>query len=140
MTKNSHDQFSKQYLKGILSPFGKEIEISFELPPGEPQEVDVWFIPLDRQPVLELGMLGQMAIAPALLEVFRNPILEKDLLACIEKLCRVRSELNRTRQREKRKLLPHDKPHLWLIVPTASEKTIEGCNANYQNSRSNLLP
>jgi hypothetical protein len=39
MTKNRHDQFAKQYLKGMLSPFSQEIEISFELPPGEPQQL-----------------------------------------------------------------------------------------------------
>lgn len=129
MTKKPHDQFSKLYLKGMLSPFGTEVEISFELPAGESQQVDVWFIPKTHQPIAELGRLGTMATTPALLEVFRNPMSEDDLFACLEKLCKVRGELKRTARREKRKLLAHDKPHLWLIVPTASRKTIEDCNA-----------
>jgi hypothetical protein len=79
MTKNRHDQFAKQYLKGMLSPFSQEIEISFELPPGEPQQVDVWFIPQSRQPIELLGQLGKMVIAPSLIEVFRNPISTEDL-------------------------------------------------------------
>ena len=129
MSKKPHDEFSKLYLKGMLSPFGKEVEISFELPTGEPQQVDVWFIPKSHQPIAELGLLGKMATTPALLEVFRNPISEDDLFACVEKLCRVRGELKRTARREKRKLRVSDKPHLWLVVPTASKETIEGCHA-----------
>jgi hypothetical protein len=134
MTKKPHDQFSKLYLKGMLSPFGQEVEISFELPAGESQQVDVWFIPKTHQPIVELGLLGKMATTPALLEVFRNPISEDDLFACFEKLCKVRGELKRTARREKRKLLVHDKPHLWLIVPTASKTSIEDCNAKFHRA------
>jgi hypothetical protein len=129
MTKNRHDQFAKQYLKGMLSPFSQEIEISFELPPGEAQQVDVWFIPQSRQPIELLGQLGKMVIAPSLIEVFRNPISTEDLFRCIEKLCRVRSEWSRRSKREKQKIKPQDQPQLWLIVPTASEKALNGCNA-----------
>ncbi|MEB3295082.1 MAG: hypothetical protein VKJ24_18145 [Synechococcales bacterium] len=63
MTQTPHDQFSKQYLKGMLSPFTQEITISFELTPGEAQQVDLWFVPQTRQPIPQLGRLGQMAIA-----------------------------------------------------------------------------
>jgi hypothetical protein len=129
MTKNRHDQFAKQYLKGMLSPFSQKIEISFELPPGEPQQVDVWFIPGSRQPIDLLGQLGKMVTAPSLLEVFRNPISTADIFSCIEKLCRVRSEWLRRSKRENQKIKPQDQPKLWLIVPTASEKPLEGCNA-----------
>ncbi len=129
MTKKPHDQFSKLYLKGMLSPFSQEVEISFELPAEEVQQVDIWFIPKSHQPIAELGFLGKMATTPALLEVFRNPISENDLFACVEKLCKVRGELQRSARRENRKLQVNDKPYLWLIVPTASKKTIEDCNA-----------
>jgi hypothetical protein len=129
MTKKPHDSFSKQYLKGMLEPFAQAVEISFELPPGESQQVDVWFVPQSRQPVAELGMLGRMVVSPSLLEVFRNPIGEDDLFGCIEKLCKVRGELKREAKREKRKVLADDLPYLWLIVPTASAKTLAGCHA-----------
>jgi hypothetical protein len=91
--------------------------------------VDVWFVPKSRQPVAELGMLGRMVVSPSLLEVFRNPIGEDDLFGCIEKLCKVRGELKREAKREKRKVLADDLPYLWLIVPTASAKTLAGCHA-----------
>ncbi len=129
MTKNRHDQFAKQYLKGMLSPFSQEIEISFELPPGEPQQVDVWLIPQSRQPIELLGQLGKLVTAPSLIEVFRNPIGTEDLFSCIEKLCRVRAEWSRRAKRENQKVKPHDQPQLWLIVPTASEKFLNDCHA-----------
>ena len=129
MTNTPHDQFAKQYLKGMLLPFAQEIIVSYELPIGEAQQVDVWFIPQSSRSIPELGRLGHMLIAPALLEVFRNPISDDDLFSCIEKLCRVRSEWRRTTKREKLKPQPDQHPHLWLIVPTASEKRLLGCNA-----------
>ena len=128
MTNTPHDQFAKQYLKGMLSRFAQEIIISYELPVGEAQQVDVWFMPKSRQPVVELGRLGEMTIAPTLLEVFRNPISDDDLFACIEKLCKVRSEWKRTAKREKLKIQLPDRPYLWMIVPTASQERLRGCN------------
>ena len=88
MTNTPHDQFAKQYLKGMLLPFAQEVIVSYELPIGEAQQVDVWFVPRSTRPTIELGRLGQMMISPALLEVFRNPISDDDLFSCIEKLCR----------------------------------------------------
>ena len=41
MTNTPHDQFAKQYLKGMLAPFAEEVIISYELPVGEAQQVDV---------------------------------------------------------------------------------------------------
>jgi hypothetical protein len=137
MTKNRHDQFAKQYLKGMLSPFSQEIEISFELPPGEPQQVDVWFIPQSRQPIVRLGSLGKMTIAPSLIEVFRNPMSTEDLFSCVEKLCRVRAEWKRRAKRDNQKIRAKDQPQLWLIVPTASEKTLNGCNAEAKKNWGN---
>ena len=128
MTNTPHDQFAKQYLKGMLSPFAQEIIISYELPVGEAQQVDVWFMPKSRQPIPELGRLGQMAIAPTLLEVFRNPLSDDDLFSCIEKLCKVRGEWKRAAKREKLKIQQPDHPQLWMIVPTASQERLRGCN------------
>jgi hypothetical protein len=51
MTKTPHDQFAKQYLKGMLSSIAKEVIVSYERPVGEAQQVDVWFIPKSRQPI-----------------------------------------------------------------------------------------
>ena len=42
MTKQPHDQFAKQYLKELLSPFG-EVEISREVT-GEVRQIDIYFL------------------------------------------------------------------------------------------------
>ncbi len=75
MTRKAHDQFAKQYLKGLLIAFSVEAEISLEIPPGEPQQVDLWCQPNPQLATQQhhLGLLGQMLQAPALLEAFRNP-------------------------------------------------------------------
>ncbi len=128
MTNTPHDQFAKRYLKEMLSPFAEEVIISYELPVGEAQQVDVWFMPQSRQSIPELGCLGKMTIAPTLLEVFRNPLSDDDLFSCIEKLCKVRGEWKRTAKREKLKIQQPDHPQLWMIVPTASQERLRGCN------------
>jgi hypothetical protein len=128
MTNTPHDQFAKRYLKGMLSPFAEEVIISYELPVGEAQQVDVWFMPQSRQSIPELGCLGKMTIAPTLLEVFRNSLSDDDLFSCIEKLCKVRGEWKRTAKREKLKIQQPDHPQLWMIVPTASQERLRGCN------------
>jgi hypothetical protein len=112
----------------MLSPFAEEVIISYELPVGEAQQVDVWFMPQSRQSISELGCLGKMTIAPTLLEVFRNPLSDDDLFSCIEKLCKVRGEWKRTAKREKLKVQQPDHPQLWMIVPTASQERLRGCN------------
>lgn len=44
MTRKPHDNFAKQYLKGLLAPLGaaETIRDIFE----EMQQVDVWFAPM----------------------------------------------------------------------------------------------
>lgn len=85
-------------------------------------------MPQSRQSIPELGCLGKMTIAPTLLEVFRNPLSDDDLFSCIEKLCKVRGEWKRTAKREKLKVQQPDHPQLWMIVPTASQERLRGCN------------
>jgi hypothetical protein len=55
-----------------------------------------------------------------------NPISQDDLFGCIEKLCKVRGELKGLAKREKRKIQVDDLPHLWLMVPTDSDKVLLG--------------
>ena len=129
MTKKPHDQFAKQYLKGILSPFAQEVEVSFELPPGEIQQADVWVVPQEGRLLTELGALGKITLNPALIEVFRNPMPEDEIVSCFEKLCRVRSDWKRVAKREGKKVDRKGLPRLWLIVPTASEKSLQDCHA-----------
>ena len=41
----------------MFAPFAEEVVISYELPVGEAQQVEVWFTPKSRQLIVELGRL-----------------------------------------------------------------------------------
>jgi hypothetical protein len=61
MTRQSHDQFAKEYLEELLTPLGtikKSEKVKSEI-----QEIDVWFEPFSdqNQENLPLGLLGKMA-------------------------------------------------------------------------------
>ncbi len=134
MTRKPHDQFAKQYLKGLLTPFSEEAEISLEIPPGEPQQVDLWFKP---NPQLasqqhQLGLLGQMLTTPALLEAFRNPAPAAEICACLNKLLLLQAHQRREAKRQKQKWLDAELPHLWILVPTASPRLLTSFRAEPQ--------
>jgi hypothetical protein len=72
MTRTPFDSFSKQVLETLLAPLGA-VTTNREVA-GESQYIDVYFIPtpgLDEQ-AQGLGLLGQMATVPCLIEPFRN--------------------------------------------------------------------
>jgi len=134
MTRQPHDQFAKQYLKGLLSPFSEESEISLEIPLGEPQQVGLWF-KSNPQLVSQqhlLGLLGQMLTTPALLEAFRNPAPAAEICACLNKLLLLQAHQRRQAKRQKQKLLDADLPQLWILVPTASDRLLTSFRADPQ--------
>lgn len=131
MTRKPHDQFAKQYLKGLLTPFSAEAEVSLEIAPGEPQQVDLWFKPnpqLASQQRL-LGLLGQMLTTPALLEAFRNPAPVSEICACLNKLLLLQAHQRRQAKRQHQKLSDTDLPQLWILVPTASPRLLSNFRA-----------
>lgn len=72
MTRFIHDQFAKQYLKELLTPFGN-VETSRDIA-GEVRQLDVLFSP-KAEPEIDaavLGILGQIAAKPAVFEPFRS--------------------------------------------------------------------
>ncbi|WP_448570221.1 hypothetical protein [Trichothermofontia sp.] len=134
MPRQPHDQFAKQYLKGLLTPFSEESEISLEISPGEPQQVDLWFTPNPQLATQQhlLGLLGQMLTTPALLEAFRNPAPAAEICACLNKLLLLQAHQRRDAKRQKQKILDSDLPHLWILVPTASPRLLTSFRAEPQ--------
>ena len=125
MTRQPHDQFSKQYLKGLLSPFGK-VEISREVT-GEVRQVDIYFSPVSKLPISSrnLGVLGQLLSSDCLIEPFRNQPTLNEVRSCLGKLFSVQSELQREAKRNQRSINEKDLPSLWILATSASEKLIE---------------
>jgi hypothetical protein len=123
MTKNSSDQFSKQFLEEILSPFGT-VETSYEVA-GEPQWVDVFFVPTAQQMMHELGLLGRIAQTPCLIEPFRNQPTTDEVRSCLLKLFQVQGDYRRQARRDQKSLPEEELPYLWVLASSASENLLK---------------
>ncbi len=100
MTRQPHDQFAKQFLKELLSPFG-QVEISKEVT-GEVRQIDIYFSPASKPPTsnLNLGILSQILWSDCLIEPFRNQPSLDEVCSCALKLFSVQSELQREAKRK----------------------------------------
>jgi hypothetical protein len=126
MPKFPHDDFSKTYLTELLSVIGKAV-------PNRPLKAethfaDLWF---ELDPKLasqrsRLGLLGELLDRDSLIEVFRNPATNTEIRTCQGKFSRLESELNRKAKRQNQTLPEDDLPHIWLIMPTASDTVLGG--------------
>ena len=115
VTRQPHDQFAKSLLSEFLEPWGR-VEVSREVS-DEPRSIDIYFEPNFQQQMLGLGLLGQMARTPCLLEPYRNPVTPVQLRACLLKALTVRAQ-------QERADLDADPPRLWILTPTASEELL----------------
>ena len=143
MTKFPYDEFAKGFLETLLSPFGK-VEPSYKIG-AEVREVDVYFMPscnnLDRT---DLGLLGKCAIAPVVIEPFRNSVSVPQIRACMSKLYDLHADIYRAAKRDKQ-LEPKDEvlPTLWLLTPTLSDNILTSLGAMLDIERGDgvyLLP
>lgn len=122
MTRFIYDQFSKDYLETLLSPYGI-VEVAKQIP-GEIREVDLYFIPHTPTIPEELGILAQLANTPSLFEPYRNPVTPKEIEDCLLKLLEIRGQLVRESKRNKTNIVDLQLPRLWIITPTASRQII----------------
>lgn len=129
MTRQSHDQFAKEYLEELLTPLGT-IKKS-EKVKSEVQEIDVWFEPFSdqNQENLPLGLLGKMAKTQCLIEPFRNLPSEIEIRSCLLKLYAVHGDVVRKAKRENRNIAESELPILWILTPTFSSRMIAGLGA-----------
>ncbi|BAZ10179.1 hypothetical protein NIES4071_19930 [Calothrix sp. NIES-4071] len=127
MTKFPYDEFSKNYLNELLRPLGK-VETSRKVP-AEIREIDVYFLPSSQQPpqdIMQIGILGRLALQPALIEPFRNAATRSEIRSCIGKLFTLFADIERgskTRVRE------GELPRLWILSPTVSKAITNGLNS-----------
>ncbi|MCU0551738.1 MAG: hypothetical protein MUC48_20540 [Leptolyngbya sp. Prado105] len=120
MTQTPHDHFAKAYLEELLSPIG---QVAPNIPiKAETRYADIWFVPesVEDSERAYLGLLGKLTTTPCLIEPFRNPADEDQILDCVGKLISLRRELLRKANREKRAIPPEFMPRLWILVPSAS--------------------
>ncbi len=134
MTRFIHDQFAKDYLEQLLTPYG-EVQAARRVA-GEVREIDVYFIPKPQPSNIpqKLGLLGQLVTTPCLLEPFRNAASATEICDCLLKLLEVRGDLQRQSNRNKTRILESDLPKLWILTPTASAQLLSGFGANPKDS------
>ncbi|MGF1604022.1 MAG: hypothetical protein ACFCU8_18805 [Thermosynechococcaceae cyanobacterium] len=129
MTRFRFDQFSKQYLEELLSPFG-EVTIGKELL-GEARQIDVWFVPNlgQAEEFNALGLLGRLGDVPCLLEAYRNSPKPSEIRDCLLKLFLTQADEQRQAKRNKQTLPEIHLPRLWVIVTSAPDSLINGFSA-----------
>jgi hypothetical protein len=134
MTRFIHDQFSKQYLTELFTPYG-QVEVSKDIT-SEVRQIDVFFTPTSPDNIEKLGMLGRMGIyAPSVIfEPFRNPVSKSEIRSCMGKLFDIHAEIERQSKRNDNRLNETELPHLWIFTPTASEDILTGCNATREET------
>ncbi|MBD2138257.1 hypothetical protein H6F32_11795 [Anabaena sp. FACHB-1237] len=127
MTRFIHDQFAKQYLTELLTPYG-EVDMSKDIT-SEVRQIDVLFTPVSASPnnIETLGLLGRMAIYSnsAIFEPFRNPVSKSEIRSCIGKLFDIHADLERQSKRNNTKINEIELPHLWIFSPTLSLDIID---------------
>ncbi|WP_414579250.1 hypothetical protein [Anabaena sp. CCY 9402-a] len=130
MTRFIHDQFAKDYLEQLFTPYG-EVQASRRVA-GEVREIDVYFIPKSQPNTIPetFGLLSQFTTTSALFEPFRNAASITEICDCLLKLLEVRGDLQRQANRNNTRIIEPDLPKLWILTPTASAQLLEGFCAN----------
>ena len=132
MTRFIHDQFAKDYLEELLTPYG-----TIQSPrrvAGEVRQIDLWFSP-NPEPRLSpepLGLLARTLQHPAIFEPYRNPVTADEIRDCVLKLLVISAEQRREARREQTSLAESDQPRLWILTPTASAPLLEGFGATLE--------
>ncbi|AFZ42801.1 hypothetical protein PCC7418_0573 [Halothece sp. PCC 7418] len=129
MTRNLHDQFSKDSLEELLSSFGKS-EVDSKVA-SEVREIDFFFTPdPDKKDQLTaLGFLGKMGLTSAIIEPYRNPINAQEVRKCLKKLLDLEASLQRRYRREQTPVSEQELPKLWILSPTISNSVLEAFGA-----------
>ena len=130
MTRFIHDQFAKDYLEELLSPYG-EVQAPRRVS-GEMRQIDVWFSPTSPQLNVASetsGLLGRFAATPSIFEPFRNAVTSNEICDCLLKLLEIRGELQREANRNNANIEESVLPRLWILTPTASEAIVSGFRA-----------
>ena len=129
MTRQSHDQFAKEYLEELLTPFGT-VEKAKNVK-SETREIDLFFTPNNQKNdnIKNIGVLENFTKTTCLIEPFRNPCTSIEIRSCLLKLYTIHGETVRKANRDKVKLSQIDFPLLWILTPTCSKKILENFGA-----------
>ncbi len=130
MSSQPFDSLSKQLYDHLIPPELGRVEISLEVL-GESLFIDVVVTP-NPNPTgnyLSLGLLGRVIQRRCILETYRNAPTAEATNICMLKRTWYFQELRRRATRAKRAFTKSDRPQLWIVTPTASDKYLEEFNA-----------
>ncbi|NET57444.1 MAG: hypothetical protein F6K47_15155 [Symploca sp. SIO2E6] len=104
--------------------------------PGEARQADVYFVPKPQSTTSSttLGLLSRITTTPCLLEPFRNPPTLTEIRNCLLKLLLLQANLQPLAKRDNITLPETQLPQLWILVPSASKKTLNGFAACQKTS------
>ena len=129
MTRFIHDQFAKQYLTELLTPYG-QVETSKDIT-AEVRQIDVLFIPSSPPTNLAtLGLLGKMAANYAVFEPFRNAVGKSEIRSCMGKLFDIHAQIERQAKRNDTRINEAELANLWILTPTVSVEILDSFNAS----------
>jgi len=132
MTRQPHDQYSKEALLEILAFFGGKSEAQRPIHPKEVYYADISFEPpptLSKTDLEKVGVLGDMITTPCLIEYFWTPPTQIETCLCLMKLFSWYGDLLREAKRKQKEIeaknlqpvLPKILPKLWLLTTSASK-------------------
>jgi hypothetical protein len=132
MSQFPHDDFAKDFLNSLLSPFGL-IKPSYKIA-GEVRYVDLYFQPQTGESNPEsLGFLAKFTTEPIVIEPFRNSVKVPQIRACISKLFDLHLTLAKDAKKRKQPEPEDDKlPNLWILTPTLSDRLLESVGAKLE--------
>jgi hypothetical protein len=132
MSQFPHDDFAKDFLNSLLSPFGL-IQPNYKIA-GEVRYVDLYFQPQISESSSEsLGFLAKFANKPIVIEPFRNSVKVPQIRACISKLFDLHLTLAKDAKKQQQPELEDDLlPKLWILTPTLSDRLLESVGAKLE--------
>jgi hypothetical protein len=121
MTQAVHDTFTKEWMKQMLSDYG-DIKVEVQVR-SEVRTIDILFFPAQHalDNLADLGLLGQILVAPAAIEAFRNAVPEWEIHNCRNKRFALHNELAREAKQNDQPFPKHQHPDLWITTPTFSK-------------------
>jgi hypothetical protein len=129
MSQFPHDDFAKNFLDSILSPFGT-VQPSQKIV-SEVRYVDVYFQPESHNINTEqLGLLAKFTNSSIVIEPFRNSVKTIQIRSCMSKLFDLHLTLIKESKKQKESEPADDNlPKLWILTPTLSDRILEGMGA-----------
>ncbi len=129
MSQFPHDDFAKNFLDSILSPFGKVVPS--QKITSEVRYVDVYFQPDAHNINAErLGLLSKFAKSSIVIEPFRNSAKAIQIRSCMSKLFDLHLTIVKEAKKQKESEPEEDNlPKLWILTPTLSDRILDGMGA-----------